>query len=279
MGISPKLKKNTKKQQGVGFAKNPTEIIGAVVVIILLIAVTIKQISSGQFSSDGGTSTPPPPSSTAAAIGATNNGRGQTGAVPGSNTGKPDGSSTSGNNDASSNLGLGSGDGRIANVGSPAPSPNDGIDIMTKIPNRPRTGKMVMVQVAESGRSNPFLPAAENFVPKAVSKLHLPPPPKQVFPNSNAAKIITTTISGIMYDKYSPSAIINIAGTDFLVRRGDIVNKYRILSITPNQVTVQYGNNIYRAGVGQILSLSDVKFNPIANLNSKFGGNVHRKRL
>jgi hypothetical protein len=276
MGISPKQKKNTKKQQGVGIAKNPNEIIGAVIVIVLLVLVVIKQVSSGQFS--GGDSSAPPQSE-AASIGAPSPTPTDNANIPVNTTSKSEGSLASGNYSASAHMELGGDNKNQSSIGSPAPAPNDGIDIMTKVPNRPKTGKMVMVQVAESGRSNPFLPAAENFVPRAVSKLHLPPPPKQVFPNSNAAKIITTTISGIMYDRYSPSAIINIAGTDFLVRRGDVVNKYRILSITPKQVTVQYGNNIYKAGVGQILSLSDVKFNPIANLNSKFGGNVHKKRI
>src|SRR5574344_156343 len=154
----------------------------------------------------------------------------------------------------------------------PSQATNESPEIMVKTPMRLKTGKMVMVPVVESGRTNPFLPAAENFVPKAVAKLHLPPPPKQITPNSDTAEIITTKISGIMYDRYSPSAIINIAGMDYLVRRGDIVNRYKILSITPNQVSVQLGSNIYKAGVGQILALSKVNFNPIANLSKKFGG-------
>lgn len=138
---------------------------------------------------------------------------------------------------------------------------------------RARSGKMVMIAVADSGRSNPFLPAAENVVPSSLPKFNLTQPPETVATGSDADNVMGTTISGILYDKYSPSAIINIGGTDYLVKRGDVINRYKILTINKDQVTVQLGKNIYKAGVGQILAQSPVNFNTISNLNKKFAGN------
>lgn len=157
----------------------------------------------------------------------------------------------------------------------------DNVDIIPKTKaGFKKHGKDVLVSVSESGRSNPFLPAAENTV--ASSSLpYLAPPPETLAKKTDASKIITTTISGILYDKYNPSAIINIEGNDYLVKRGDIINHYKILSITQTEVLVQLGRNIYKAGVGQLLSETNLNYNVIANLNKKFGGNdvqIHAKR-
>jgi len=148
------------------------------------------------------------------------------------------------------------------------------IEIIPRKVIRDRNGKMVKIVVDSSGRSNPFLPASENFVPSSTSSMpFLPPPPETLQVDSDAGKVMTTTISGILYDKYSPSAIINIEGVDYLVKRGDVVNRYKILSIGKTQVLVQLGKNVYQAGVGELLSLTNLNFNTIANLNKKFGGN------
>lgn len=135
--------------------------------------------------------------------------------------------------------------------------------------------KMVLISVADSGRSNPFLPAGENFLPSSLPRLNsnLLAPPETLPINSEAGKVMTTTISGILYDKYSPSAIINIEGADYLVKRGDIINHYKILSIGKTEVIVQLGKNVYKAGVGELLSQTNLNYNTIANLNKKFGGN------
>lgn len=142
-------------------------------------------------------------------------------------------------------------------------------------------GKMVTIDISNSGRSNPFLPASEDAVNRNQHKVKAPPfltaPPELVPSNPSAARVMTTTISGILYDKYNPSAIINIEGTDYLVKRGDIINGYRVMSIGKTQVLVQLGNNLYKAGVGQLLSLTDLNYNTIANLNKKFGGSPYKK--
>ncbi len=155
---------------------------------------------------------------------------------------------------------------------------NDGSDI--EIITTPRNkGKMVAITVLDTGRADPFLPLGEapfSTLHKnnktAVSLPYLTPPPEILSVNSDAQNVMNTTISGILYDKHNPSAIINIEGTDYLVKKGDIINRYKILSIGQNQVLVQLGKNIYTAGVGELLSLTDLR-SITANLDKKFGGN------
>lgn len=166
------------------------------------------------------------------------------------------------------------------NLQKGSPNPNlktpqgeDDIDIISKKSSK-MGDKTVVVAVTGSGRANPFLPVGESAVPA-----HLPTypflvaPPEQLPGNSDASKIMTTTISGILYDKYSPSAIINIEGTDYLVKKGDVINRYKILSISKTNVAVQLGSNVYQAGVGELLSPTNLNFNAVANLDKKFGGN------
>ena len=75
-----------------------------------------------------------------------------------------------------------------------------------------------------------------------------------------------------MYDRLNPSAILNISGSDYLVRTGDVINSCKVLSIGRDQVTVQNGANVYKAGVGEMFTGDGVNFNTISNLESKFGG-------
>lgn len=157
----------------------------------------------------------------------------------------------------------------------PTTPSNEDVEIITK---QRMQGKMVSIPVADSGRLNPFLPDNERVASlshsshKVLSLPYLTPPPETIPVDPDAGKIMNTTISGILYDKYSPSAIINIEGTDYLVKKGDIIKRYKVLSISKNSVVVKLGNNLYTAGVGEILSLSDLQ-NVTANLNKKFGGN------
>lgn len=149
---------------------------------------------------------------------------------------------------------------------------DDDIEIMSKKFDKSNRGKMVTISITNSESYNPFLPANEKFV-SSSNLSYLSSPPETLPVDSDAQKIMTTTISGILYDKYSPSAIINMEGSDYLVKKGDIINKYRVLAITKNQVTVQLGKNIYQAGVGELLSQTNINYNTVANLNKKFGGN------
>lgn len=154
------------------------------------------------------------------------------------------------------------------------PETNNNVEIMS-VSQHKFNGKMVMVNVSSAGRSDPFAnPSTLHSGSKArpIPK-YLTPPPSLLTSSSEVGRVMTTTVSGILYDKYSPSAILNIEGADYLVKKGDIINSYKVLYIGKTQVIVQLGRNIYKAGVGQLLSLTDLNFNTIANLNRKFGGN------
>lgn len=142
------------------------------------------------------------------------------------------------------------------------------------------TDKMVSIAVEDLGRANPFVPpneaalvAAAN-IPAEKLKYDLLDPMDVPAADTVAQKVVTTKVSGIMYDKSNPSAILSIEGSDYFVRSGDVVNGYKILAIGKNHVTVQMGSNVYKAGVGQLVTegQSEVKYNTVANLSNKFGG-------
>lgn len=139
------------------------------------------------------------------------------------------------------------------------------------IPKGKTKGKQVTIAVEDTSCVNPFLPSGSRMSVNP-SLAYLTPPPETLPVNNDASKVMNTTISGILYDPYSPSAIINIEGSDYLVKKGDVINNYRVLAINKTQVLVQLGKNIYQAGVGELLSLTDLT-NVTANLDRKFGGN------
>jgi hypothetical protein len=145
-----------------------------------------------------------------------------------------------------------------------------------------KNGAMVAMSIEDVGRSDPFLPANEQIrtAPKIKSGYDLLPPPETITVDTTATELISTKVSGIMYDSINPSAILNINGSDYLVRTGDIINNYKILSIGRSTVTVQNGANVYKAGVGEMFSGDGVNFNTVSNLESKFGGsrNTANKR-
>ena len=142
------------------------------------------------------------------------------------------------------------------------------------------TGSTVMGTInipAGTVKLNPFVPyrnvdieAFDEVVD--VPSYTLTEPPASVNEGSDAARVMDTIVSGILYDKYSPSAIINIEGTDYLVKKGDVVNNYKILCIAQDSVTVKLGENTYKAGIGEILTEGSLHYNDVSNLNNKFGG-------
>ena len=107
---------------------------------------------------------------------------------------------------------------------------------------------------------------------RIISDTPIVEPPEMVNENSDAARVMDTIVSGILYDKFSPSAIINIEGSDYLVKKGDVVNNYKVLCIAQDSVTVQLGENTYKAGIGEILTEGTLNHNDVSNLDNKFGG-------
>lgn len=128
-------------------------------------------------------------------------------------------------------------------------------------------------------KAHPFVPyrtlgneIKEETLVNDVPKFDLIAPPDFSESNNDVAKIMDTVVSGILFDKYSPSAILKIEGEDYLVKKGDVVHNYKVVNIAKNSVTVQLGKNTYQAGIGEILTEGSVKHNDISNLNKKFGG-------
>jgi len=120
-------------------------------------------------------------------------------------------------------------------------------------------------------RQNPFLPYMENVVQTTGLPYELLSPPDTVTDQTQAVEMMQTTVSGIMYDKYRPSAIINVDGKDQLVHKGDRLANFVVLNITPDKVIVKTGTNIYRAAVGQPIGDDVFTFNP-NNTRNQFGG-------
>jgi len=128
-------------------------------------------------------------------------------------------------------------------------------------------------------KANPFMPyrtigneiKTEKLV-NDVPQIDLIIPPDFPGNNAEAVKIMDTVVSGILFDKFSPSAILNIDGNDYLVKKGDVVHDYKVVNIAQNNVTVQYGKNTYTAGIGELLTEGSVKHNDVSNLDKKFGG-------
>lgn len=129
-------------------------------------------------------------------------------------------------------------------------------------------------------KANPFVPyrklgnevQLEPSLINDVPKYDLIAPPETLEMNPEVTKIMSTTVSGILYDKFSPSAILNIDGTDYLVKKGDTIHKYKVIAIEKDSVTVKTGNNTYTAGIGQLLTDGSVNHNDVSNLSKKFGG-------
>ncbi len=129
-------------------------------------------------------------------------------------------------------------------------------------------------------KANPFVPyrklgneiQLEPSLINDVPKYDLIAPPESLEMNPEVTKIMSTTVSGILYDKFSPSAILNIDGSDYLVKKGDTIHKYKVIAIEKDSVTVKTGNNTYTAGIGQLLTDGSVNRNDVSNLSKKFGG-------
>ena len=125
-------------------------------------------------------------------------------------------------------------------------------------------------------KANPFLPYREisgaEYSVADVPAYNLVEPPEVSGASSDAIRVMDTIVSGILYDKFNPSAILNIEGNDYLVKKGDVVNNYKVLNIAQDSVTVQLGANVYKAGIGEILTEGSLHHNDVSNLSNKFGG-------
>ena len=150
-----------------------------------------------------------------------------------------------------------------------------GVFTLASVPISAASAKKDLISIpAGVVKANPFLPYRDigGSTVSDVPNYELVAPPETINENSDAARVMDTIVSGILYDKYSPSAILNIEGNDYLVKKGDVVNNYKVLSIAQDSVTVKLGSNTYKAGIGEILTEGTINYNEVSNLNNKFGG-------
>ncbi len=146
------------------------------------------------------------------------------------------------------------------------------------------TSKRAVVDIDDKVAVNPFLPTDE--ANKRIVKKVVKPNPNFVLPpaitdvDESARLLLQTSVSGIMYDTYSPSAIIKINNTDYLVKKGDTIMGFKILNISPKIVTIKRDANIFNAPIGRILATLDTtNNNEISNLSTRFGGsNANARR-
>lgn len=153
---------------------------------------------------------------------------------------------------------------------------SEGLIQLAATPIAATSGQKSVISIpAGTIKANPFVPYRDlgNTAPVVdVPKFNLVEPPEAINEGSDAARVMDTSVSGILYDKFSPSAILNIEGNDYLVKKGDVVNNYKVLNIMQDSVTVKLGANVYKAGIGEILTEGTLNHNDVANLSNKFGG-------
>ena len=173
---------------------------------------------------------------------------------------------------------------QIATVTQPAQEENNNntneADLFDNQDNS-QANDSIMVVYNKAARLNPFKPPVipVNTVKETSygtvnnTQFEIIEPPTASVPDENLTKLLQTTISGIMYDSESPSAIVNLNGVDQFVKVGDVISGYKIESITKDKVQISYKNNSYVASVGELFSKGYLdKQQAIVNLDNKFGG-------
>ena len=114
--------------------------------------------------------------------------------------------------------------------------------------------KTVTIKTDSLGRTNPFKPYEENVTVKStVERPPDVPPPPEYNPDSPVVKMMKIKVNGILYNSKGSSSIINIDGSDYLVHKGDTLFGYYIKDITSDKIAIAYGNNVYKAGIGEII--------------------------
>lgn len=132
-----------------------------------------------------------------------------------------------------------------------------------KLLEKKKNEKKQVINVIPTGRTNPFMPISK-YVSVNIPQTNLdydhsgiPKPPEGYGEQKEPiTKLMSITVSGIMYDEIKPSAIITFDDNDYFVQKGDKLDDYRIVDIARNYVTVGLGKNIYRANIGEEFKIS-----------------------
>lgn len=124
------------------------------------------------------------------------------------------------------------------------------------------TPKIKKVDVFVSERKEPFSPMSfvqpvlqENLA--NADEIYVDAPAGVYvdgFEKVTLEEMTKVVVSGIMYDKLRPSAILKYKDVDYLVHVGDVFEDFEIVSIEKNNVIVKSGTNTYVAVIGQELS-------------------------
>ena len=154
----------------------------------------------------------------------------------------------------------------------------------SELQNKNKRAKMVVFDEEEKTSqsaniticANPFLPTmnvdGEDGNSLGAYEIIVPPNGSEIDETVEVSTMMETKVSGILYDKENPQAILNYDGQDQLVRRGDRLAGFYVMSITPDKVILKQGNNIYRVSVGQAVTDEGINYNVNSNLGKQFGG-------
>ena len=127
--------------------------------------------------------------------------------------------------------------------------------------------KVVIVPIVPSGRTNPFLPSVsinDKGFASFGSDVTLPPEVPYDTPEIIAARrLMTISVSGIMYEPNKPSAILRLDGVDYFVQKGDKIDDYFVQQITKEYVSIKNGANVYKAFVGEAFKINKTEISPI----------------
>ncbi len=142
-----------------------------------------------------------------------------------------------------------------------APPDENAVKIVTVPDNKPipknktikKPEKKIQLSINKFGRDTPFVPyenQASSAKAQFISSLPLPP---LYVPDEDMTDLFSIKVKGILYDKYKPSALVDIKGSEYIIHEGEIVSGYFIKDIQPSKVVIKYKNNIYKAGIGEIV--------------------------
>ncbi len=129
-----------------------------------------------------------------------------------------------------------------------------------KAPVKKDENKKVSIDVKTSSRLNPFLPMSNDFNAVLMASgldAYVENPPLQYGDDPSLQELVNISVSGILFDSSSPSAIIRINQTDYFVQKGDKVDEFYISDINRDAVVIKKDANVFSAGVGQMFNYSD----------------------
>jgi hypothetical protein len=134
--------------------------------------------------------------------------------------------------------------------------------------------KKVVVSIENYGRLDPFVPYSEkSLVMSSVPVFSDIPLPPSVSEADNSVKdLVQAKVAGILYDRYRPTAILNVFGEDHLVKKGEMISDFYIQDIQKDYVVVKSGYNVYKTAIGGIINGATIVESTGNTLGGKFAG-------